>query len=406
MAQLITYNFHALKYSYKKKGVNGCILEGGSRSRKTWSIIEFIIDYCQNNEGKVVNIIKETFSSFKTTLYNDFKRVFQIYGISSEFEYAKEVKTFNLLGNTIHLLGADKLSKTHGIGSDLFWINEALPISKEFFDQFEQRCRDFWVIDYNPSETVHWIYDNVEPREDVLLFMSTMFDNPYISENEKRKLLSYEPTEENIKQGTADDFMYKVYVKGIRCSPEGLVFKHVTWIDKFPDGVDYWYGLDFGFTVDPTVLTKIAIIGKTIYLECLSYEPMDTPEVIDRYFQAINIEKNKPIIADSSDKYTGENKGTVEMVRDLSDKGYDISKVSKTKSIIYWIGKMKEHSIHIVKNANAKKEQQSYKYRVVNGIRINQPLDKFNHFWDSARYGFIAGYDETIDFKTVDFYNS
>ena len=406
MAQLITYNLHALKYSYQKEDINGCILEGGSRSRKTWSILEFLIDYCQNNDGKVINIIKETFASFKTTLYDDFKRVFQIYGISSEFEYAKEIKTFNLFGNTIHLLGVDKVSKTHGIGSDIFWINEALPISRQFFDQFEQRCRDFWIMDYNPSETVHWIFDNVEQRKDVLLFVSTMFDNPYVSENEKRKLLSYEPTTENIEQGTADDFMYKVYVKGERCSPEGLIFKYVTYINEFPEDIDYWYGLDFGFTVDPTVLVKEGIKDNNIYLECLSYEPMELSSIIDEYFINIGIEKHKPIIADSSDKYTGENKGTIEMVKDLKEKGWKIDKVSKTQSVIYWLGRMKEFKIHIINNAHAKKEQQSYKYRTVNGIQINQPIDKFNHFWDAARYGLMGMDKDEFMLYTPETYNN
>jgi len=402
MAQYITKNFHALKYAYHNSQFNGIVLEGGSRSRKTWSAIEFIIDYCQNNTGSTINIVKETFASFKTTLYDDFKRIFQIYGINTPFDYAQEIKSFNLLGNKINLLGTDKVSKTHGIGSDIFWVNEGLEISQDFFDQFEQRCREFWIIDYNPYFTQHWIYDKILNRPDVYHYITTLLDNPYVSENEKRKILSYNPDNlENIKNGTADDFMWKVYGLGQRGEREGLIHKNVTYIDKFPD-IDYWYGLDFGFTVDPSALVKIGmnntivdeIKHKNIYFELLCYEPTETPELLDAYMETIGIEKIKPITADSADKYSNE-KGTIEMVRDLKKKNWKISKVSKTKTVIYWIGKMNEYHIYIIKNnlVNfARKEQESYRWKMINGIKINQPIDEFDHFWNAARYGFMASF--------------
>ena len=80
-------------------------------------------------------------------------------------------------------------------------------------------------------------------------------------------------------------------------------------------------------------------------------------------------------------------------VRDLFDKGWEISKVSKTKSIMYWLTAMKEYKIHIVRNTmykHAKKEQENYMFKKVNGILINQPEDKYNHFWDASRYAFMA----------------
>ena len=76
IAQSITYNLHNILYAYNLPKYNGIILEGGSRSRKTWSTIEFLIYYCERNKGKTINILKETFNSFKTTLYNDFRNIF------------------------------------------------------------------------------------------------------------------------------------------------------------------------------------------------------------------------------------------------------------------------------------------------------------------------------------------
>ncbi|MCK5343732.1 MAG: hypothetical protein KAR20_10020 [Candidatus Heimdallarchaeota archaeon] len=110
-------------------------------------------------------------------------------------------------------------------------------------------------------------------------------------------------------------------------------------------------------------------------------------------FEALEIDKDIPMTADSSDKYTGENKGTVEMVRGIRQEDYRCSKVSKTKSIMFWLLKMKGYNIHIVKSRLYKyalKEQQNYKMREVNGILINQPIDNYNHFWDSSKYAFMS----------------
>ena len=82
------------------------------------------------------------------------------------------------------------------------------------------------------------------------------------------------------------------------------------------------------------------------------------------------------------------------MVRGLKEYGFiNAYKVSKKKSIMYWILSMKNKKIHIVRNylfKQVKKEQENYKFKEVNGILINQPIDDFNHFWDAARYGHIA----------------
>jgi len=119
----------------------------------------------------------------------------------------------------------------------------------------------------------------------------------------------------------------------------------------------------------------------------------------------LGIDPAKDIIpCDSSDKYTGENKGTVEMVKGLKQQGFiNAYKISKTKSVIYWLNSMKTKKIHIVKNhlyKEALKEQQNYRMKEIGGIAINQTIDKFNHMWDMARYGHIAHNSESAVLET------
>ncbi len=400
------------------EGYAGFILEGSSRSTKTWSGIDIIIwlgMIKHKDDGCTINIYRETYNEFKTTLYDDFKRRLDDYDLPNKFHYNDEVKLFRIGKSKIQFLGDGK----HGGSSDYAFFNEVMMQDYRVFDQVEMRCRKFWWMDYNPSFTRHWVFDKVEKRKDVGFLRTTFKDNPFIAPTEINKILGYEPwlpgsyevvDEElyynndlisdsnqppihpiNVESGTANVFMWKCYGLGLRGAMKGVIFSNVTYIDKFPE-LDFTYGMDFGFTADPTVIVKYAEEGNNIYLECLSYSPMETPEEIDEYANSIGLDKDKLTTADSSDKYIND-KGEVEMVKSLKKKGWLIKKVRKTKGKMFWILSMKEKKIHIVKGSfydQVKEEQQNYKMKEVQGIQINQPIDGFDHFWDASRYGHMA----------------
>lgn len=364
------------------EGKRGVLLEGSSRSGKTWDSIDFLIYLCSViEEGATINIIKESYNSFKTTLYDDFNRRLPMYGIPSPFANKKEVAQFRLFGNKINLLGADDASKFHGASCDYFWCNEMLDISKDIFDQSEQRCRKFWWGDYNPKVTDHWVFSNVEPRKDVGFLKTTFRDNPRVSEPEKKKILSYEPTPENIEQGTADDYMWNVYGMGLRSAPEGLIFQHVNWIDEFPKDIEkvYW-GLDFGYTNSPSALSRVGIQGRELYAENVFYSPTESPtELIPILQQHVG---KSYVWADPSGRG---------MIAILRREGFNIIATNTFPgSIKTGLSIMKSYRINLVKSEATRKEQANYKYRTVNGKRTDEPIDDFNHFWDSIRMPIIS----------------
>lgn len=376
MNKLINKNFSFTKLEIQS-GKRGIILEGGSRSGKTWSVIDYIIFIATTQKGQVINIVKETYNSFKTTLYNDFAKRLDVLDIDNPFSKVRDVPSFTLFSTKINFLGADQDSKYHGAACDYFWINEALDVSQSIFDQLEMRCRKAWIMDYNPKLSVHWIYDKVLKRSDVALLKTTMIDNPFIGKNEKKKLLSYEPTPENIEAGTADDYMWKVYGLGDRCAQSGLIFPYVRWIDRFPDDVDrYWFGLDFGYTIDPTALVRIAVNGTNLYLKKELYSPIDSADVLHEIIAPI-VQKSL-IWCDSADP---------QMIRDLQRNGLRAFPVKKFPgSIQHGIDVMKRFSLNIVNCDDFKTEQANYAWRTIQGIMINEPIDKYNHLWDASRY--------------------
>jgi phage terminase large subunit len=416
-------------------GYRGCALEGSSRSGKTWSGVDIIIWLCLYVEKNcTINIYRETYNEFKTTLYDDFKRRLDDYGLPNPFHKAKEVKSFKINGSTIYFLGDGK----HGGGCDYAFFNEMMFIRQEVFDQVELRCRKFWWADYNPSVTDHWFFDNVLCRPDVAFLRTTYQNNKFISPQEKNKILSWEPWKPgsyivkdsiimcynkgtgkvepvtksnqppphptNIANGTADEFNWKVYGLGLRGAMKGVIFPYVEWIEEFPKDKAEIYPNDFGFTTDPNVFGRYAEDQYNIWFEPLCYQPIETPTELAEFLKALNIDEQAVIPCDSADKYTGENKGTVEMVKGLRKEGFvNAFKISKTKSVMYWLNSMKGKKIHIVKNhlyQQALKEQQNYRMREINGIAINQPIDNFNHIWDTMRYGHIAFNSESKVLQT------
>ena len=371
------------------KDYRGGVLEGSSRSGKTYSSIDFVIWLCSYFvEPITINIIKETYNSFKTTLYDDFSKRLNTFNLPNPFESSKEVASFKIFNHRINLLGADKPSKFDGVSSDFTWYNESLAVSNMIFDQTEMRCRMFWWMDYNPKVSMHYVYDKVIPRDDVRFLHSTFKDNPYISKAELNKILSYEPTKRNIEQGTADDYMWGVYGLGKRMSHAGLIFKDVTWIDQFPDQIEnIGFGLDFGYTNDPSALVKAGVVGNNIYLQSLIYEPTENADILAPLIKATAGDK-AIVWADSADPI---------MICDLTAAGVRVFGIKKPKgSINYGIGLLKSYKIHIVKNRNAQREQENYQWRTINGIPLDEPIDDHNHFWDAARYITMAKFRRKI----------
>ena len=382
--RFVNKNFTALHQAISDPTKVGILLEGSSRSGKTISAVDFIIYLCIRVETNATfNVVRETYAGFKSTLYDDFHNRLKAFGLSSPFDTAKEVQSFRIMGNKINFLGCDKPSKFEGASADYWYYNEILDIQQRFFDLGEQRCRKFWFADFNPKFSQHWVFQKIINRDNVALCHSTFRDNPFISDIERAKVLSYEPTPENIRQGTADDYMWSVYGLGERKAPEGVIFKHVNWIDAFPENIpQYYYGLDFGYTNDPCAIVKYAETERDIFIQELCYQPLENALLIDQVLQKVIDDKDKLIACDGADP---------DMVKELFSMGWRTLAVKKPKgSIKHGISLLKRKRLNIVLSKNFKQEQENYCYREINGIKIDEPIDKFNHLWDASRYAAVS----------------
>ena len=66
-----------------------------------------------------------------------------------------------------------------GPGRDILFCNEANELKLEDFRQLNMRTRELTIIDYNPSDEFHWIYDHILTRDDVEFYITTFENNPF-----------------------------------------------------------------------------------------------------------------------------------------------------------------------------------------------------------------------------------
>lgn len=162
---------------------------------------------------------------------------------------------------------------------------------------------------------------------------------------------------------------------------DGVIFEN--WKEgEFDTSLPYCYGQDYGFTIDPDTLVKVAIDHKKkiIYAE-EKYYGQNQLSTDDLFIlnQSLVDKKNDLIVGDSAEP---------RLIEDLRKKGLNIKPTKKYAGVVSAsILKMLEYKIIITPNShNLKKELRNYAW---NDKKAGIPIDKHNHLLDATRYAFL-----------------
>lgn len=377
----------------KKAGTRLIVNEGSSRSTKTYSVIQYLIGLALEGYNYKVTICRAKLTWLRASVMPDFfdilENQFDMYNPSN---HNRSENIYELKGTTFQFIGLDEAQKLHGRKQDVVWINEAIECDQKSFRQLLMRTTTQLLLDYNPSTDTHWIYDNVIPRDDCTFIKSTYKDNPFLEPEIVSEIERLEPTKENIANGTADETSWKIYGLGERASQKGLIFGAANIVDELPplnECKKQMFGLDFGFTNDPTALMEIRLAHGQLYIEEKVYErglvnrkneANPNQPSIEKRLEENQIDKNKKIWADSAEPKS---------IRDLQNAGYNVQGAKKgPDSIRSGIETLKRYPINITKKSlNLIKERNNYKWLEDSaGNSTNTPIDAFNHGWDGCRY--------------------
>lgn len=347
--------------------------QGGTRSGKTYNILLWLIfAYCQRNNKKVITIIRKSFPAVRGTVMRDFFDILRQYNWYDENFHSKSSNEYHLNGNMVEFISLDQPQKIRGRKRDVLFINEANELNYEDWQQLVFRTTEKIILDYNPSEEFHWIYDKVLTRDDVSFFQTTYLDNPFLSSVIVDEIERLKATDENY---------WRVYGLGERGASRSLIFnfKTVTEIPSTAKIVSM--GLDFGFTNDPSSLIKTYKDGDKLYIKELLYRTGLTNQDLSKEFEKMGLDRRDEIFADSAEPKS---------IEELHRMGWNVKKSSKG-AINMGIDMLRRFELCVTEDSiNLIKEMRNYKYiEDKNGDLTNKPLDAWNHACDALRYSVI-----------------
>jgi phage terminase large subunit len=340
---------------------------GGTRSGKTWALIQWIIVKCL--EGKEdVTIVRKTIPSLKRTVMKDFKDVMQSLGIWNDNDFNISDRIYNFYtDSSIQFISTDDSEKLRGLKSTILWLEEANEIDEESYFQLMIRTTGPIILSYNPTiSPYHWI----RQMSDCTRYFTTYKNNPYLEVTVKKAIEELQNT--NPKA-------WKVYGLGEYTGNEKAVFEFnsVEWVPT--EATFVCFGLDFGYSADPTALVSVWKMNNEIYLVEHCYEKgMTTSDIHNMLGKVVN--GREEIFADSAEP---------RLIDELYKLGWNIRPVIKGKdSINFGIQVMNNYKINIPKSCqNLTNEFYSYEWDSDRfGKQLDKPVDFNNHLIDAARY--------------------
>ena len=299
----------------------------------------------------------------------DFFEILRNYDIYREGYHNKSSSEYYLNGNLVEFISIDQPDKIRGRKRNLLYINEANELFFEDWQQLIFRTDGKIILDYNPSDAFHWIYDKVIPRDDAEFFQTTYLDNPFLDDTIRQEITRLKDTDEDY---------WRIYGLGERGTSRATIFQF--HIAEEPRGKVIAMGMDFGFTNDPTALVRVTEEDGNLYIEELLYHTNLTNRDISEKFQELGLTRYDEIWADSAEPKS---------IEELHRMGWNVKPTAKGKdSIMAGIDILKRYKIFVTKNSkNLIKEFQNYKWQEdKNGNLLNRPVDNFNHGIDATRY--------------------
>ena len=361
------------------------IHNGGTRSGKTYAILQYLIYKALNTDPKEAlnfTIVRKFLPSLKDSGYSDFFEILNSWGYYDETNHNKTDLKYNLNGHTFKFLATgDQPERLRSMKRDILYIIECQELSKEEMRQLNYRTTTQVFMCYNPSMSEHWVYDLEDNRaEDVAVFVSTFKDNNFISDIQKKEIMKLEQT---------DPEAWRVFGLGLRASTnKGRIYKGWEEVSELPEGAVF-YSVDFGFFPDPSVILKIVSANESIYVKELAYSTKMVDEDIIMVLRNAHY-MGEPIYCDHNQKQT---------IEQLKRSGFAAREARKgSGSILEGINFLKRASVFYQKDSkNLLKEYQNYSWKLKRGFDPDDdnayeqfPEGKNDHSMDALRMGYYS----------------
>jgi len=192
-----------------KRRFSQVVSVGGSRSSKTYSILQLLYLEMMSRRDLDIKVWRNTKTDCKKICLKDFRSI--VRADMSKFHKFKENitdGTFVYLptNSKITFEGADNIGVVLGAGQHISFFNEVNLISKEVYDQVSQRTEELVICDYNPA--ANFYLEKYRNDEDTVFIYSNFMHNRFCPPNSLKTLLSREPWERGSYEVVGSEIHY------------------------------------------------------------------------------------------------------------------------------------------------------------------------------------------------------
>jgi phage terminase large subunit len=349
------------------------IIQGGTSAGKTFGILPILISKAAKRPLMEISVVAESIPHLRRGALKDFLSM-----MKSGFRYVDKRFNKSLLrydfdnGSYIEFFSADDSSKLRGARRDILYINECNNIEFEAYNELAIRTKREIYLDFNPANEF-WVHTELKNEPDTDFVVLTYKDNEALDKGIVREI------EKNRLKGLTSSYWanwWNVYGLGEMGSLQGVVFSNWKQIDTIPTEARLLgYGVDFGYTADPTSIVEVYTYnGQRILNEICYQTGLVNTEI------AKKLQKNIIAYADSAEpKSVEEIRRTGQLIKGVT-KGLD--------SVNFGIQIMQSQEYLVTsQSTNLIKELRSYCWdKDRSGKQINKPIANFNHAIDAVRY--------------------
>jgi phage terminase large subunit len=368
------------------------IITGGRGSSKSFGVGTFA-NLLSFEAGHRILFTRQTMTSAHLSIIPEFQEKIDLMELNNSFEVNKsEIKNkqsgSEIIFRGIKTSSGDQTANLKSLQGVTTWILDEAEelIDETTFDKINLSIRQKGkqnriVLILNPATKEHWIYKRFFEskgvqegfngiKDDVTYIHTTYQDNienldtSFIDEIERIKISNPKKYQHVILGGWLD-------------KAEGVVFTNWKFGDFNPEGLQTSYGQDFGYSIDPTTLTEVAIDKKKkiIYVkECFYKIKLTSTEI---YSLNNSYAQRKLIIGDNAEG---------RLIDELRAKGNNIVRCDKPP-IEFGVSIMQDYEIIVDPNShNISKELNNYVY-LDKGSKLY--LDNWNHSIDGIRYNVV-----------------
>lgn len=372
------------------------VVKGGRGSKKSTTTALWIIYNMMKYPLANTLVIRRVFNTHKDSTYTQLKWASNVLGVSHLWKFSKSPleATYIPTGQKILFRGLDDPMSITSITVEhghlcWCWFEEAFQIMNEDdFNKVDMSIRGELpkgyfkqiTLSFNPWSEKHWLkkrFFDVKD-EDILAITTDYTCNEFLGEDDKKlfeKMKINNPRRYNIEGlgnwGIAEGLVYSNF--------EELDF-NVENIKKRPN-VKSAFGLDFGYTNDPTafIASLIDLDNMEIFIFDEHYQKAMSNKDIANMIKYKGCSKER-IIGDSSEPKS---------IDDIKRQGiYRLKGARKGKdSILNGIQYIQDFKIYVhPKCENTIIELSNYVWDTKEGNVINKPIDDYNHLMDALRY--------------------